>query len=299
MQKPHCSAWASWKARWSGCSSSVAGQALDGQQRAAVGLHGEHQARAHGLAVELDRARPADAVLAADVGAGQPGLVADEVRQQRARLDVALVTGAVDLDRDPHRVGLLDRLLHERGGQRAAVVVLVQRARQLGRLGRARPLAQRPSRRRVARCGVGPAPSSAIGRVLAPARARPRRPRWRSRRACGRARRSRCPRRRAAAGTSISTSSSSGSSTVISGASKKSRDLDDARRRGPPSAGGSGRRARSARRAARRSGRRARPSRRPCRGCGSPGGRRGRRPGASSGQPRAIRPRALDRSTGA
>ena len=55
----------------------------------AAGLDGQHQARAHRLAVELHGAGAADAVLAADVGAGQPGLVADEVRQQRARLDLA------------------------------------------------------------------------------------------------------------------------------------------------------------------------------------------------------------------
>src|SRR3954469_19757825 len=36
-----------------------------------VGLHGEHEARAHRLAVEKHRARAADAVLAADVRAGQ------------------------------------------------------------------------------------------------------------------------------------------------------------------------------------------------------------------------------------
>ena len=47
------------------------GEPLDGPQRPAVGLHGEHQAGAHRLAVELHRAGAADAVLAADVGAGQ------------------------------------------------------------------------------------------------------------------------------------------------------------------------------------------------------------------------------------
>ena len=63
-------------------------QALDRAQLAAVHLHGEHQARAHRDAVELDRARAADPVLAADVRAGQAELVAQEVAQQEARLDL-------------------------------------------------------------------------------------------------------------------------------------------------------------------------------------------------------------------
>jgi hypothetical protein len=85
------------------------GEPLDGQQRAAVRLRGEHEARAHGLAVELDRARAAHAVLAADVRAGQPGLVADEVRQQRARLDLPGVRPAVDLHLDPHDASSIAR----------------------------------------------------------------------------------------------------------------------------------------------------------------------------------------------
>ena len=48
-----------------------AGEALDGVDREPVGLHREHQAGAHGLAVELHGAGAADALLAADVRAGQ------------------------------------------------------------------------------------------------------------------------------------------------------------------------------------------------------------------------------------
>ena len=70
VQKPHCRAWARGSC-WSGCSSP--GRPGLRRCRAAFDLDGEHQARAHGLAVELDRARAADAVLAADVGPGQPG----------------------------------------------------------------------------------------------------------------------------------------------------------------------------------------------------------------------------------
>ena len=63
-------------------------QALDRAQLAAVDLDGEHQARAHRDAVELDRAGAADPVLAADVRARQAELVAQEVAQKQARLDL-------------------------------------------------------------------------------------------------------------------------------------------------------------------------------------------------------------------
>ena len=88
-------------------------QALDRAHVAAVGLHGEHQARAHGDAVELDGARAADAVLAADVRARQAELVSQEVAQQRgaARSRRARST--------PLTRSLISRRLLERLGQRA------------------------------------------------------------------------------------------------------------------------------------------------------------------------------------
>jgi hypothetical protein len=49
----------------------------------AVGLDGQHQAGAHGLAVEQDGAGTAHAVLAADVGAGEIEVVAEEVGRRR------------------------------------------------------------------------------------------------------------------------------------------------------------------------------------------------------------------------
>ena len=70
------------------------GEALDGAQRATVGLDGEQQAGADGLAVELHRARAADAVLAADVRAVEAGVVADEVGEEQARGDLGLVAVA-------------------------------------------------------------------------------------------------------------------------------------------------------------------------------------------------------------
>jgi hypothetical protein len=78
------------------------GQPLDGGDRSPVGLHGEHQTGPDRLAVERDRTRSAHAVLAADVGAGEPGVMADEVREQRARLDQAVDGGPVEADGDPH-----------------------------------------------------------------------------------------------------------------------------------------------------------------------------------------------------
>ena len=69
-------------------------EALDRRERAAVRLDREHQARAHRLAVELDGAGATHALLAADLRAGQAGLVADEVGQERARLDLAFVGAA-------------------------------------------------------------------------------------------------------------------------------------------------------------------------------------------------------------
>src|SRR5256885_16735968 len=65
---------------------AVRGQALDRRYLAVRGLDRQHQARAHRPAVDDDRARPADAVLAADVGAGEIEVIPQEVRQRLARL---------------------------------------------------------------------------------------------------------------------------------------------------------------------------------------------------------------------
>jgi len=65
-----------------------------------VGLHGEHQAGANRLAIEQDRAGAADAVLAADMRAGQSEIVAKKIAEQQARFDVPRVTDAVDRQRD-------------------------------------------------------------------------------------------------------------------------------------------------------------------------------------------------------
>src|ERR1700674_2361179 len=62
-------------------------KSLDGADRLAVDLHGEHQAGAHRRAVDQHRAGAAHAVLAADMGAGLPAIVADRIGQRAPRLD--------------------------------------------------------------------------------------------------------------------------------------------------------------------------------------------------------------------
>src|SRR5262249_9835811 len=74
--------------------------ALDGADIGAVRLHGEHGARLHRLAVEIDRAGAAVAGLAADMRTGEVELLAQEVDQQGARLDQRLDALAVHGERD-------------------------------------------------------------------------------------------------------------------------------------------------------------------------------------------------------
>ena len=66
----------------------VARERLDRLHRRAVGLDREQAAAAHGDAVEPDGAGAADAVLAADVRAGEAEAVPEEVGQEQPRLDV-------------------------------------------------------------------------------------------------------------------------------------------------------------------------------------------------------------------
>ena len=66
---------------WSGWSRSPVGQALDGRDRRAVGLDGEHQARVDAHVVDQDGARAALADEAALLRAGQPEVVAQHLEQ--------------------------------------------------------------------------------------------------------------------------------------------------------------------------------------------------------------------------
>src|SRR5947207_1439971 len=71
----------------------VSREAFDSRQFVALSLDGEHQARSHRSAIQQHRAAAAHAVLAADVGAGQPEVVAEEVGQKPPRV---LRGGALD-----------------------------------------------------------------------------------------------------------------------------------------------------------------------------------------------------------
>ena len=74
----------------------VTGEPFDGHDLGALGLHREHQAGAHGCAVDENRAGAAHAVLAAHMGAGQPQMMAQAIRQREPRLDVDLDLSTVD-----------------------------------------------------------------------------------------------------------------------------------------------------------------------------------------------------------
>src|SRR3546814_5412408 len=74
----------------------IGGQSLDRRHCAAIGLHREHQAAAHGIAVDDDRACTADAVLATDMHAGAAGIAAQEVAERQAAFDGRIVLSAVD-----------------------------------------------------------------------------------------------------------------------------------------------------------------------------------------------------------
>ena len=101
VQKPHCSAWQSMNDCWTG-ESVPSGSARPSTVviSCPFGCHREHQARPHRLAVEQDGAGPADPVLAADVGAGQPQVMAQRVGEQPARGHDHGVRQTVDQQRD-------------------------------------------------------------------------------------------------------------------------------------------------------------------------------------------------------
>src|SRR5439155_14804818 len=85
---------------------AVRGEAFDRRDLGAVGLHGEDGAGLDRLAVDQDRAGAAGGRVAADVRAGEPELLAEEVDEQLPRFDLRLMPRAVHGDRDlPHERG--------------------------------------------------------------------------------------------------------------------------------------------------------------------------------------------------
>ena len=80
--------------------ASGASNALDRLDAGAVGLDGEHRTALEGAPVHDHGAGAAAGGIAADVGAGEGQLLADEVDEQEARLDLDGVRGAVDGEGD-------------------------------------------------------------------------------------------------------------------------------------------------------------------------------------------------------
>jgi hypothetical protein len=74
----------------------VLGQPLDRRDFGAVGLDGKDGATLDRLAVEIDDAGAALAGVAADVGAGQPEVLPQEMDEQQSRLDLRRVRDPVD-----------------------------------------------------------------------------------------------------------------------------------------------------------------------------------------------------------
>ena len=77
-------------------------QALDGGDGVAVGLHREHQARAHGCAVDQNRAGATAAMFASGVGAGEQQLIAQAIEQRHARFDLDCALLVVDVEFNLH-----------------------------------------------------------------------------------------------------------------------------------------------------------------------------------------------------
>ena len=84
-----------------------------------------------GLAVDEHRAGAADAVLAADMGAGEAELVAEEIGEEQADADVALDRLAVHGERDAHlRIGRYLAAASPSAVPRLIVSVLCRRGRR-------------------------------------------------------------------------------------------------------------------------------------------------------------------------
>src|SRR5439155_26008574 len=86
----------------------------------AARLHGQHEARANRHTVDDHRARTADPVFAAEVGACETELLAQEVGERDAHLRVRVSALAVDHD--------LDCLAHAAPPARARALVNARRA---------------------------------------------------------------------------------------------------------------------------------------------------------------------------
>src|SRR5688572_19384104 len=80
----------------------VVGKPLDRDHLGAFRLRGQHQAGAHGVAVDDHRAGAADAVLAADMGTSEPQMMTQAIGERGARLDIDTDRLAVDFEGGGH-----------------------------------------------------------------------------------------------------------------------------------------------------------------------------------------------------
>ena len=80
----------------------IVGEPFDGDDLHPLGLHREHQARAHGRAVDDDGAGAAHAVLATHMRSGQPQMMAQAIRQREPRLHFDLDLLPVDVKSHRH-----------------------------------------------------------------------------------------------------------------------------------------------------------------------------------------------------
>ena len=77
---------------------SILEKSFDGKELGSVSLHGKHRARLDRLSVENDGASAAIAGIAADVRAGEPQHLPDEMNQEQPGFDIGLSLTAIDLD---------------------------------------------------------------------------------------------------------------------------------------------------------------------------------------------------------
>ena len=83
----------------------VLGQPFNCSNLVTLRLDGEFLAGINRLVVEQDGASPASSAVAAFLGAGQAGIIAQRVEQRDTRLQLELEDFAVDLERNGHRAG--------------------------------------------------------------------------------------------------------------------------------------------------------------------------------------------------
>src|SRR5215470_16575127 len=85
-----------------GREAFVLRQAFDRHDLAALGLYRQHQAAAHGLAIEEYSAGSANPVLAADMRTRKPQMMTQAIRERQARLDRNFDVASVHLKANLH-----------------------------------------------------------------------------------------------------------------------------------------------------------------------------------------------------